>query len=287
MDIIQEKNKIIIQDIRDFDVNHIFECGQCFRWNKEEDGSYTGVVKNKVINVFQDGTRVEFNNIGDYETIKEYFDLDTDYGAVKEALSFDQIMQEAIKFGYGIRILRQDEWETMISFMISANNRIPMIKRVIENLSACFGDYICSYRGKDYYTFPTAESLANAPVERIFECKAGFRSPRIKEAASRFLKERETIYNIKNMTYDEGLAYLKTYNGIGDKVANSILLFSMRHFDTFPVDVWIRRIMQTLYLSKDTRDKDIKMFAEEKFGQYAGLAQQYLFFYARENKIGK
>lgn len=287
MDIIQEKNKIIIQDIRDFDVNHIFECGQCFRWNKEEDGSYTGVVKNKVINVFQDGTRVEFNNIGDFETIKEYFDLDTDYGAVKEALSFDQIMQEAIKFGYGIRILRQDEWETMISFMISANNRIPMIKRVIENLSACFGDYICSYRGKDYYTFPKAESLANAPVERIFECKAGFRSPRIKEAASRFLKERETIYNIKNMTYDEGLAYLKTYSGIGDKVANCILLFSMRHFDTFPVDVWIRRIMQTLYLSKDTRDEDIKKFAEEKFGQYAGLAQQYLFFYARENKIGK
>ena len=129
--------------------------------------------------------------------------------------------------------------------------------------------------------------MAAAPVEKILECKAGFRSPRIKEAASRFLKERETIYNIRNMTYDEGLAYLKTYSGIGDKVANCILLFSMRHFDTFPVDVWIRRIMQTLYLSKNTRDEEIKKFAEEKFGHYSGLAQQYLFFYARENKIGK
>jgi N-glycosylase/DNA lyase len=287
MNIIQEKNKITIHDIKDFDANHIFECGQCFRWNKEEDGSYTGMVKNKVINLKQDGDRVEFNNIDDFETIKEYFDLDTDYGAVKKALSSDEIMQEAIKFGYGIRILRQDEWETMISFMISANNRIPMIKRVIENLSTCFGDYICSFRGKDYYTFPTPESLAAAPVEKILECKAGFRSPRIKEAASRFLKERETIYNIRNMTYDEGLAYLKTYSGIGDKVANCILLFSMRHFDTFPVDVWIRRIMQTLYLSKNTRDEEIKKFAEEKFGHYSGLAQQYLFFYARENKIGK
>ena len=208
MNIIQGRNKITINDVKDFDVKHIFECGQCFRWNKEDDGSYTGVVKNKVINVMQEGSTVEFNNIDDFETIKNYFDFDTDYEAIKQTLSTDEIMQEAIKFGHGIRILAQDEWETMISFMISANNRIPMIKKVIENLSTCFGEHICNFRGQDYYSFPTAESLSAASVEEILECKAGFRSPRIKEAASRFLGEKETIYNIRNMTYDEGLSYL-------------------------------------------------------------------------------
>ena len=289
MNIIQKDNKIIVHDIRDFNITHIFECGQCFRWNREDDGSYTGVVKNKVINVLQQENTVEFNNINtdDFDIIKNYFDFDTDYETIKNTLNTDEIMAEAIKFGEGIRILNQEEWETMISFMISANNRIPMIKKVIENLSVSFGDYIGNYRGKEYFSFPTAERLSAAPVERILECKAGFRAPRIKEAATRFLYEKDKIYNIKNMSYNEGLAYLKTYKGIGDKVANCILLFSMKHFDTFPVDVWVRRVMQTLYVSKETKDADIRKFAENKFGKYSGFAQQYLFFYARENGIGK
>jgi N-glycosylase/DNA lyase len=287
---IKEKNsQIVIEDIKDFNLNHIFDCGQCFRWNKEEDGTYTGVVKNKVINVDQNGSTVVFSNVSmnDYHIIKEYFDLNTDYTEIKRSVNTDEIMAEAIKFGEGIRILNQDEWETMISFMISANNRIPMIKKVIENLSTSFGDFICNYRGRDYYSFPTAEQLSSADIEKIQECKAGFRSPRIKEAASRFLKEKDIIYNIKNTNYDEGLAYLKTYTGIGDKVANCILLFSMRQFDTFPVDVWVRRVMQTLYVDKDTKDADIRKFAENKFGKLSGYAQQYLFYYARENGIGK
>jgi len=289
MNIIQKDNKITIHDIRDFNITHIFECGQCFRWNREDDGSYTGVVKNKVINVLQQENTVEFNNINtdDFDIIKNYFDFDTDYETIKNTLNTDEIMAEAIKFGEGIRILNQEEWETMISFMISANNRIPMIKKVIENLSISFGDYIGNYRGKDYFSFPTAERLSAAPVERILECKTGFRAPRIKAAATRFLYEKDKIYNIKNMSYDEGLAYLKTYKGIGDKVANCILLFSMKHFDTFPVDVWVRRVMQTLYVSKETKDADIRKFAENKFGKYSGFAQQYLFYYARENGIGK
>ncbi len=289
MNIIQKDNKITIHDIRDFNITHIFECGQCFRWNREDDGSYTGVVKKKVINVLQQGNTVEFNNVNtdDFDIIKNYFDFDTDYEAIKNTLNTDEIMAEAIKFGEGIRILNQEEWETMISFMISANNRIPMIKKVIENLSISFGDYIGNYRGKEYFSFPTAERLSAAPVERILECKTGFRAPRIKAAATRFLNEKDKIYNIKNMSYDEGLAYLKTYKGIGDKVANCILLFSMRHIDTFPVDVWVRRVMQTLYVSKDTKDADIRKFAENKFGKYSGFAQQYLFYYARENGIGK
>lgn len=268
MNIIQNDNSIKINDVRDFNINHIFDCGQCFRWNKEQDGSYTGVVKNKVINVLQEGSSVEFNNINidDFENvIKSYFDFETDYKAIKNTVNTDEIMAEAIKFGEGIRILNQDEWEIMISFMISANNRIPMIKKVIENLSVNFGEYIDNYKGKDYFSFPTAERLSSAPVEKILECKAGFRAPRIKEAATRFLTEKDQVYNIRNKSYDEGLSYLKTYAGIGDKVANCILLFSMRHFDTFPVDVWIRRVMQELYVDKNTKDADIRKFAENKF----------------------
>lgn len=290
MNIIEKNNQVIIHDINDFNVSHIFDCGQCFRWNKEQDGSYTGVVKNKIINVEQNGSSVIFNNINkdDFNNILEdYFDLNTDYTKIKSLLQTDEIMAKAIKFGEGIRILNQDEWEIMISFMISANNRIPMIKKVIENLSTSFGDYIGSYKGREYFSFPSAEQLSNAPLEKIMECKAGFRSPRLKEAAERFLKEKEVIYNIKNTSYDEGLAYLKTYKGIGDKVANCILLFSMKQFETFPVDVWVRRVMQELYVDKDTKDKDIQKFAENKFGKYSGYAQQYLFFYARENGIGK
>lgn len=289
MKIIEKDNMLIIEDIKDFNTTHIFDCGQCFRWNKEEDGSYTGVVSGKVINVSQLGTKVIFDNLtlDDYHIVKDYFDLDTDYEKIKEKVSTDDIMKKAIDFGCGIRILNQDEWETMISFMISANNRIPMIKKVIENLSCKFGNFITNYRGRDYYSFPTPEQLAEAPVDKIIECKAGFRAPRIKDAAERFLNERDTIYDLKNKSYQEGLDYLKTYSGIGDKVANCILLFSMKQFDTFPVDVWVRRVMQTLYVDKDTSDKEIRRFAEEKFGDFSGYAQQYLFYYARELNVGK
>lgn len=290
MKITQYDNKIKLENVKDFNAMHIFECGQAFRWNKEEDGSYTGVVHDKVINVRQKGTSVFFSNVSmdDYhKIIRDYFDFDTDYTEIKRLVNTDEIMNTAIEFGNGIRILNQDEWETMISFMISANNRIPMIKKVIENLSEKFGDYIGDYNGKTYYSFPTAEKLADVSVEDILLCKAGFRAPRIKEAAQRFLKEKHIIYNIKNTTYDDGLNYLKTFNGIGDKVANCILLFSMKQFDTFPVDVWVRRVMQTLYVDNKTTDSEIKKFAENKFGKYSGYAQQYLFFYARENGIGK
>ena len=283
-------NKIVIEGIKDFNITHIFDCGQCFRWNKEDDGSYTGVVKNKVINVAQDGSNIIFDNIilDDYDKIlMNYFDLDTNYDEIKKNIGIDEIMNTAIKFGDSIRILNQDEWEIMISFMISANNRIPMIKRVIENLSKSFGDYLCSYRGKEYYSFPTAEKLSESPLEEIQQCKAGFRSERIKEAATRFLGEKNIIYDLKNKTYEEGLEYLKTYKGIGDKVANCILLFSMKQFETFPVDVWVRRVMQNLYVDSNTSDKEIRLFAENKFGNLSGYAQQYLFYYARENGIGK
>jgi N-glycosylase/DNA lyase len=290
MRIKEEKNRIIIKEQPDFEPCHIFECGQAFRWEKEKDNSYTVVANGKVINVFKQNEDIIINNTSaeDFNDIwKSYFDLNTDYTNIKLWLNNDEIMKKAIAFGQGIRILDQDEFEMIISFIISANNRIPMIKKVIENLSISFGDKIGEYNGKLYYSFPTHEQLANADLELIKSCKAGFRSERIKEAAMRIAGERDVVYKLKNKSYDEALEYLLTYKGIGNKVANCILLFSMKQFSTFPVDVWVRRVMQELYVPKTTNDKQIREFAESKFGNMSGYAQQYLFYYARENGIGK
>lgn len=290
MNIKEEKNRIIITEQPDFEPSHIFECGQAFRWEKEKDNSYTVVANGRVINVAKENENIVINNTNEEEFCniwQDYFDINTDYSNIKLSLNNDDIMKKAIEFGHGIRILNQDEFETIISFIISANNRIPMIKKVIENLSINFGDKIGDYNGKTYYSFPTMEQLANAPVEVIRDCKAGFRSERIKEAAKRIIEEKDIVYNLKSKSYDEALEYLMTYKGIGNKVANCVLLFSMKQFSTFPVDVWVRRVMQELYVPKTTSDKEIRKFAEDKFGDISGYAQQYLFYFAREQGIGK
>lgn len=290
MKLIEGKNKIILNDQTDFEPFHIVECGQFFRWEKEDDGSYNIVANNKVINISKIENKIIIDNTNkdEFEFFwKNYFDLDTNYTEIKHKLEKDDIMKKAISFGNGIRILNQDEYEMIISFIISANNRIPMIKKVIENLSRTYGDKIGDYRGKNYYSFPNVERLANADVEKVKECKAGFRSERIIQAAQRIIDEKNIVYNLKTKTYEEGLEYLKTYNGIGDKVANCVLLFSMKQFSTFPVDVWVRRVMHTLYVPDTTSDKMIRKFAEDKFKNLSGYAQQYLFFYARENGIGR
>ncbi|QSX04813.1 DNA-3-methyladenine glycosylase 2 family protein [Sedimentibacter sp. zth1] len=288
---VQEKSdRLIISEQSDFEPKHIFECGQAFRWEKELDNSYTIVANKRVINVskLNDEIIIKNSNKEDFNEIwKDYFDIDTDYSQIKSKLNNDDIMKKAIEFGTGIRILNQQEYEMIISFIISANNRIPMIKKVISNLSKKFGDFIQEYNSKKYYSFPSIERLANADVEKVAECKAGFRSERIILASQKIIQDKDIVYNLKSKTYDEGLEYLKTYKGIGDKVANCILLFSMKQFATFPVDVWVRRVMQTLYVPNTAKDLEIRKFAENKFKDLSGYAQQYLFFYARENDIGK
>lgn len=290
MKIKEDKNKVTITEQLNFNPYHIFECGQCFRWEKEKDDSYTIIANKKVINVKKTEEKIilENTNIEEFNYIwKDFFDFDNDYTIIKNKLNIDDVMEKAIKFGDGIRILNQNEAEIIISFIISANNRIPMIKKVIQNLSINFGDLIGEYKGKKNYTFPTMERLANANLNDIKECKAGFRADRIILASQKIIEDKNIIYGLKNKTYEEGLQYLKSYKGIGDKVANCILLFSMKQFSTFPVDVWVRRVMQELYLPNITNDKEIRKFAESKYRDLSGYAQQYLFFYARENQIGK
>ncbi len=284
-------NGLILENVHDFNGEHIFECGQCFRWNKEEDGSYTGIAYGKVINVKSDydnkkvtilNTDMEdFNNIW-----FDYFDLGRDYGVIKKVLSNDSIMGKAISYGEGIRILKQEPWEILISYIISANNRIPMIARSINLLSQIYGQPL-EYGGKVYHTFPTVEELSNAQVHDIERCRAGFRCKYIKKALDMVKSGEIDLDYIKEMDLDSARRELIKIPGVGMKVADCILLFSMQKYGAYPVDVWIKRVTEYFYLGKDVKIKDIYNFAREKFGDLAGFAQEYLFYYAREMKIGK
>lgn len=276
--------------IKDFNPVHIFECGQCFRWNREEDFSYTGVAFGKILNVkVEDGNAV-FSNTNTEEfndTWFNYFDLGRDYGKVKKKLSKDPILKKAVAFGSGIRILNQDPFETLISFIISANNGIPRIKKSIELICERYGNYIGEYNGKNYYSFPTPERLSKVSIDELRECSVGFRDKYIFSAANMVNNKEIDIYNLKYLSTEEAREMLMKFPGVGPKVSDCILLFSMGKHDAFPIDVWVKRVMEYFYLKKDTKLKDIQSFGQEKFNELAGFAQQYLFYYARELGIGK
>lgn len=294
--IVEEENRIILKDIKDFDPKDIFECGQAFRWNKKEDMSYDTIAFGKMINVKKEdkdliltGTDLEdFNRIW-----YNYFDLDRDYGQIKEILSKDPILKEAIEFGPGIRILNQEPFEIMISFIISANNQIPRIKKSIELIAQDYGREIkssinSSIDDTSYYSFPTAEDLAKAlPEDLRARAKVGFRDKRIVETSKILAKGDLDIEEIFQMTRDQGKDLLMTLPGIGPKVSDCILLFGFNKDEAFPVDVWVKRVMEHFYLKEDTNVKHIGAHGAKIFGKLAGFAQQYLFYYAREMGIGK
>lgn len=286
-----EEQIFILKNPESFNLVHIFECGQCFRWNVEEDGSYTGVIKQGVLNVKQDGENYIFKGVvsGRIEdVVTDYFDLKTDYTKLKKELSsIDEYLKQSIEFGYGIRILNQDLWECIISFIISANNNIPRIKKIIEKLSLNYGKEI-EFQGKKYYTFPTAESLSKASVEDLRGMGLGFRDKRVFKT-TRMILDKEI--DLEKLISSDDTSYIEEellkLDGVGEKVANCIMLFSLKRYDSFPVDVWVRRVMNDLYFHEEDEEKlsktKIKNLAEEKFSNYQGLAQQYLFYWRREN----
>jgi len=289
MKINEIENGLILEGIPDFDAKHIFECGQCFRWAKEDDGSYTGIAFGKVLNVKSDYDKktVVLGNTGlkDFWNIWfEYFDLGRDYGAIKEVLSEDPVLHMAINYGKGIRILKQEPWELLISYIMSANNSIPMISRSISLLSEMYGKQVC-YRGKAYYTFPTPEELLGAGIEGISLCRAGFRCKYIYQAVKIVNSGEIRLEEIAALDIYDARRSLMKVPGVGPKVADCIMLFSMQKYEAYPVDVWVKRVTEYFFLGRDVKMKEIQHFAEGKFGSMAGFAQEYLFYYARELKI--
>ena len=292
MNIIEKDNQVIVEGIsEDFEPKHVFECGQCFRWIKQEDGSYTGVVQGRVINVKKENDLIIFDNTNkeEFENLWfDYFDLGRDYGEIKDKLRvMDEYLEKATEFGKGIRLLQQDGWEMLISFIISANNRIPMIQRAINNLSERYGTFIGEYRGKKYYAFPTPKQLSEVLVEDIRACQTGFRDKYIKGAVDYVNENNEDVLSYRNLSTDECVKELIKFSGVGPKVADCIALFGMQKYDTFPVDVWVKRVMEEFYVEDNLSLPKIRKFALEKWGDLSGFAQQYLFYYARELGIGR
>ena len=286
-----KEQKYILKNAKSFELKDIFDCGQCFRWNEQEDKSYTGIFKNNVLNVSKIGNDIIFEGMCDGEIekiVKQYFDLNRDYEKIKETLSkIDQNMKTSIEYGKGIRILNQDLWETIISFIISANNNIPRIKGIIERLSKKYGNEII-YKEKSYYTFPTPEQLKDVTVQEYRELGLGFRDIRLYETTKMILENQVNLEELRtNPNTHEVREKLLTLSGVGPKVADCILLFSdLKRFEVFPIDVWVRRVMNDLYIKNEDETKvskkQIEKIAKEKFGNLAGLAQQYLFYWRRE-----
>ena len=286
-----EVQEYILKPKKDFNSEHIFECGQCFRWNKQENGSYIGVIKDSVIEVIEKEDEVIFRGVSNRDLkdiVIEYFNLDVDYTKLKEELSsIDGFLKTSIEYGNGIRILKQDIFETIISFIISANNNIPRIKKIIENISRVYGKEI-EYNGKIYYLFPTAEELSRASVEDLRGLGLGFRDKRVHTTTKMILKKEFDIKTLVDIKDTEVIREeLLKLDGVGPKVADCILLFAFNRYEVFPIDVWVRRVMNDLYIKNKQESKvskvEIKNLAKEKYGDLAGIAQQYLFYWKREN----
>ncbi len=280
-----------VENLSSFNAKHIFECGQCFRWDEEQDKSYTGIVDENVINVKEVENKVIFSGYGAdnlEKLVKNYFDLDRNYEEIKANLSkIDEHLAKSIEYGSGIRILNQDLWETIISFIISANNNIPRIKGIINRLSQKYGRKI-EWKGKEYYTFPTVEELSKASVEDLRSLGLGFRDIRVYETTHKILSREVDLGKLHNEQNTEKVRNtLLTLSGVGPKVADCILLFStLKRFDVFPIDVWVRRVMNELYIKNEdetrVNKKEIEKLAREKYGDLEGIAQQYLFFWKRD-----
>ena len=282
--------KLVIKNQDSFKLKDIFECGQCFRWEPKEDGSYIGIIKEGVLRVYQDGNTITFegNLEGDFkEIVYNYFDLNTDYNIYKQKLSkVDKYMKESICYGDGIRILKQDLWETIISFIISANNNIPRIKKIIGSISKKYGKKV-EFEGQDYFLFPTVEELSKATVEELRSLGTGFRDIRIFNTTRMIKSKKVDLDYIKSLDDSSKIEEeLLKLDGVGPKVADCIMLFALKREDVFPIDVWVRRVMNDLYIHNEIEEKvskkEINKIAKEKFGNLSAIAQQYLFYWKRE-----
>lgn len=266
-------NSIHIKGIEHFSLPETLDCGQAFRW-EERDGFWQGVAFEKFLKLKKndDGTIILFNTTEqDFKNIWiDYFDLNRDYNEIITAVSNNEILKTACEYGKGIRVLNQEPWETLCSFIISQNNNIKRIKGIISRLCENFGE-----EKHGYYTFPTAEKIASLSLEDLSVLRSGFRAKYILDAAIKIQNGEVNLNTLKEMPVDLAREELMKIKGVGPKVADCALLFSHKHIEAFPKDVWIKRAMEKLFGGE----------LPQEAVKYAGIIQQYIFFYARETKL--
>ena len=281
-----ENNIVTVDGVNDFTLSQILECGQCFHFDKLDEEVYEVVAFGRAVKMEQTDKmlRIYGSSMEDYEGIwKSYLDMDNDYGLIKQSvIKADGALKTAVDEKSGIHILNQDFFETLISFIVSQNKSIPQIKQCVKNISHRFGDEVIGYNGETFYVFPDVQRLHDATEEELRECKVGFRAPYIKNATEAVYSGAVTKEKLDELDIAQARELLMTIKGVGEKVANCVLLFGLGRREAFPVDVWMKRIMEQMYFDgKDTKKQDIEAFAVNKFGDLGGYAQQYLFDYAR------
>ena len=290
----RELTKLVLENIRDFDIAAIFESGQCFRFSREPDGSYTGVISGCFANISYDNEEDILTIWSDYMPKSEalslrfwrnYFDLDRDYKEIKQELSDnDPVMERAILAGSGLRVLNQDPWETLISFIISQNSNIPRIRGCIEALCTRFGEKIGYFENRELFAFPTIKALAASSEEELDSCKLGYRTQYIAETARLVNIDGGAFLSAAGAANTEKVEkYLLSLSGVGPKVAHCVMLFSLRKTEIFPIDVWVARAMNRLYGIAENDHDAMRDYANRHFAQWGGIAQMYLFEYIRHN----
>ncbi len=272
MQVIFKNNNTYIYDLECFSVAATLDCGQAFRWNEISKGLWEGFANDKYLKIEQKENEVILYDVNEaeYSTFWEnYFDFKRDYKLIIEKIENEKL-KTAATFGSGIRILNQDPWETLCSFIISQNNNIPRIKGIIDRLCSNFGEKI-----NGGYSFPTAEKLAELNLDDLSVLRSGFRAKYILDAARKVARNEIDLEKLKSIsTVDARNELLKIY-GVGNKVADCVLLFGLNHLDAFPKDVWIKRALLEMFGGE----------LKETESEFAGVYQQYIFYFARENKI--
>ncbi|MCK9574881.1 MAG: DNA glycosylase [Clostridia bacterium] len=270
-----KNNKIIIEPSDEFNITHILECGQVFRFKKFEN-FYRVFVLDKFADIYNNEKNQNIIETSDTHFFVNYFDLKTNYAIIKQKLERNNILHQAIKCAYGIRILKQDNIEATFDFIISANNNIKRIQQIIEALCQNLGKK-CS----GYYAFPNVESLANASVDFYKKIGAGYRADYLHKTAN-LLKNGFDMEVVHTMSAEQATKYLQILNGIGPKVADCILLYGYHKMNVFPVDTWIKKVYSCYYNNKIKSPALIRKNLINNFGEISGYAQQYLFYFKRE-----
>ena len=283
--------KEIVVRVECFNLKYTLECGQCFRWNKLDEKYYVGVIKDRAIKIKQEGDKLYISSNNMYnlqEVIFEYFDINTDYSKVEKRISkIDDNVNNAVKNTSGIHILNQDFFETLISYIISANNNIPRISKSVNLISQKYGKKVI-FENEEYYLFPTPNELKNVSEEDFKKCGVGFRARYLNHAVEGILSKKINIEKLKELPINKLKMELLKIMGVGPKVADCILLFSCKRREVFPIDVWVERVMTNLYFKdygRAMKKKEILEYAEKYFGNDAGIVQQHLFYNVREGLI--